>query len=269
VYRRCPARHSVWPFSRRNARPLALPGMTRLALGFRPGQVSHAVALSQSYGCCLLATSRGQCLPSTSCGRCLPSTSCSHRRRATTFGELYTLPLFSRIARRCCAALMKPHVADVCFNSFRGMLQVLHMDVAKVDRDVAHVAYVASVFDECCKFIVPNVSAVFRRVLHLFYLGVAYVSHICCKCFIRMLHMFHTYVARVSSECCICFAMTTHMFSWCFRRMLQVFQLFWTYVASVSSRCCKSRSGVAHVAVEPICNSRLLQLLGPLVCAWV
>ena len=51
--------------------------------------------------------------------------------------------------------------------------------------------------------------------------------------------------------------------------MLQVFQLFRTYVASVSSRCYKSRSGVAHVAVGPICGSHLLQLLGSSVCVWV
>jgi hypothetical protein len=31
------------------------------------------------------------------------------------------------------------------------MLQVVHIDVAKVDRDVAHVAYVASVSNEYCK----------------------------------------------------------------------------------------------------------------------
>jgi hypothetical protein len=37
--------------------------------------------------------------------------------------------------------------------------------------------------------------------------------------------------------------------------MLQVFQLFRTYVVSVSSRCCKSRSGVAHIAMGPICRS--------------
>jgi hypothetical protein len=49
------------------------------------------------------------------------------------------------------------------FHMFRGMLQVLYIDVAKVDRDAAHVcngytrmfqvyvANVSSVRDECCK----------------------------------------------------------------------------------------------------------------------
>ena len=71
-----------------------------------------------------------------------------------------------------------------------------------------------------------------------------------CK---RMFHVFHTYVASVLSGCCIYFAMATNMFSWCFRRMLQVFHLD---VAKIDL-------SVAHVAVGLICNSHLLQLLGP------
>jgi len=90
----------------------------------------------------------------------------------------------------------------------------------------------------------------FRRMLHLFYLGVAYVSHIYCNYFIQMLHMFHTYVPSV--------IWMLHMFCngytrifWCFRRMLQVFQLFSDVCCKCLSRCCKSRSGVAHIAVGP------------------
>jgi len=90
----------------------------------------------------------------------------------------------------------------------------------------------------------------FRRMLHVFYLCVAYVSHLCCKCFIRMLHMF-------SHICCICFAMATHVFFSCFRCMLQVFQLFRTYVANVSSRLCKSRSCVTHVIRRLLTESGL------------
>jgi hypothetical protein len=130
------------------------------------------------------------------------------------------------------------------FSCFRVMLHVFHMDVAKVDR-VLHMlqslyTYVANVCPQC--FI-----CFFRHMLQV--------------CFIQMLHMFHTYVASVSFGCCVCFAMDTHVFFWCFRRMLQVFQLFRTYIASVSSRCCKSKSGVAHVIIGPICSSHLLQLL--------
>ena len=57
-------------------------------------------------------------------------------------------------------ATLKAHIARVCskcFRCLRGMLQVLYFDVAKVDRDVAHVVMaihvpnVLSVPDECCK----------------------------------------------------------------------------------------------------------------------
>ena len=34
---------------------------------------------------------------------------------------------------------MKAHIAIICFKCFRGMLQVLYIDVAKVDQDAAHV----------------------------------------------------------------------------------------------------------------------------------
>ena len=53
---------------------------------------------------------------------------------------------------------LKVHVASVHFKCFRGISQVFHTDVAKVDRDVAHVVmdiqYVSSVSavpDKCCK----------------------------------------------------------------------------------------------------------------------
>jgi hypothetical protein len=95
---------------------------------------------------------------------------------------------------------------------------------------------------------IPNVSAVSDVWYMRVYLGVAYVSHLCCKCFIRMLHMFHIDVAYILQW------LHTYFFS-CFWRMLQVFQLFRTYVANVSSRCCKSRSGVSHVTMGPICSS--------------
>ena len=60
-------------------------------------------------------------------------------------------------------------------------LQMFHVDIAKVDRDVAYVASVCSKCFICfpevyCKYV---------------YLDVAYVSHICCKCFIWMLRIFY------------------------------------------------------------------------------
>jgi hypothetical protein len=71
------------------------------------------------------------------------------------------------------------------------------MDVTKVNRDVAHVTYLASVFKDMLQAL----------------------SKMCNKCFMWILHMFHTYVVSVLSGCCICF---THM--------LQVFYLDIAYV---------------------------------------
>jgi hypothetical protein len=74
------------------------------------------------------------------------------------------------------------------------MLQVFHVDVVKVNRDVT---YAAMVIHVCCKRLF-QMFQLFRRKLHMFYLGVAYISHLCFKCFIWILHMF-------SHICCKCF----------------------------------------------------------------
>jgi hypothetical protein len=119
---------------------------------------------------------------------------------------------------------------------------VFYIDVAKVDRDVTHIAMVVHI---CFNYIF--------QMFYLFQTSVAtgcciYIvfqlfSYICCKCF----HLDF-----------VMFAMATHMFSSflvfcnCFRHMLQLFQLFWTYVASVLSECCKRRSDVAHVEWDPL-----------------
>jgi hypothetical protein len=60
------------------------------------------------------------------------------------------------------------------------MLQVIHIDVAKLDRDAAHVAIAIHIF---LQMYVPNISSVFQTYV--------------CKCFIWMMHMFHTYVASI------------------------------------------------------------------------
>jgi hypothetical protein len=57
---------------------------------------------------------------------------------------------------------MKTYVASVRFNSFRGMLQVFQMDVAKVNWDVAYVAIVVHV---CCKRLFPMFHVCFWRML--------------------------------------------------------------------------------------------------------
>jgi hypothetical protein len=83
------------------------------------------------------------------------------------------------------------HVANVsfkCFRYFKGMLQMFHMDVAKVNRDIAHVIMVVYLCFKCM--------FCFRRMLQVFYLDVAKVDlnvTYICKCF----RCFHTYVVIV------------------------------------------------------------------------
>jgi hypothetical protein len=120
------------------------------------------------------------------------------------------------------------HVASVylkCFRCFRGMFQLFHTDVAKVDQDVAYVAMVIYVR---CKRMSPMFHLFFQRyVASVFIWDVAYISHICCKCFIWMF-------AYVCND---------------FQLFLQVFQMhvssvssfFFLYVVSVASRCFKIR----------------------------
>jgi hypothetical protein len=71
-----------------------------------------------------------------------------------------------------------------CFSS--GMLQVVHMDVAKVDQNIA------SISEAYCKPLF-KMFHLFQTMLQVF--------------FIWMLHIFHTYVARVYSKCCGCFSL--------------------------------------------------------------
>jgi ABC-type siderophore export system fused ATPase/permease subunit len=111
------------------------------------------------------------------------------------------------------------------------MLLVFHKDVAKVDRDVAHVAIghtrmfqvyvlnVSSVLDVCCKcfiwmlqiemlHIYASVSGVFIRMLQVFHLDVCNGYTRVFKYFLGILQVFQTHVASVSADsdvCCKCF----------------------------------------------------------------
>jgi hypothetical protein len=95
------------------------------------------------------------------------------------------------------------------------MLHVFYLDVAKVDRHVAHVAMIIHVrckcmlqmfqlfLDVCCKCMFSKCYSCFRRMSQVFYPNVASVSFGCCKirsefayitmiillCFKRILHM--------------------------------------------------------------------------------
>jgi hypothetical protein len=70
----------------------------------------------------------------------------------------------------------------------------------------------------------------------VFYLDVAHVSQICCKCFIWMLHMFHTHVASVFSRCCICFS-----------QMSQQYVSFVSNAMHPVFSCCKCFTGARWV----------------------
>jgi hypothetical protein len=86
---------------------------------------------------------------------------------------------------------------------------VFHIDVTKVDQDVAHVAMIVHV---CCKLLFLMFIYFFRRMLQVRLSG-------CCICF-------HTYDASVLSGCCVCF--------------YNGFKCFSGVFASVSDACFKS-----------------------------
>jgi len=127
------------------------------------------------------------------------------------------------------------------------MLQVLQTDVAKVDRDVAHVEYVASVSDECFKYLF--------KMFHLFQTYVASVLIWMLHIFMfQMFHLFLSYfvasvfmlqVVSVLSVCCICCSVYARVASvcskifCCFRRMLQVFCQDVVYLGVAIHICCK------------------------------
>jgi hypothetical protein len=80
---------------------------------------------------------------------------------------------------------------------------VFHMDVAKIDQDVAHIAMVVHVCykrpfqmfylpfsDVCCKYV---------------YFDVAYVSHICCKFYLDVLYVLQCPFPVFSRVFCKCF----------------------------------------------------------------
>jgi hypothetical protein len=74
--------------------------------------------------------------------------------------------------------------------------------------------------DACCKCV---------------YLDIAFISHICCKCFIKMFRMF---------------AIISSVFASILDVRFKCFIYLQMYVANVASECFKTRSDVAHVAMH-------------------
>jgi len=115
------------------------------------------------------------------------------------------------------------------------MLQLFHLDIAKVDQGILHMLqvfqrHVASV---CSKYFIYFQA----YVVIVFYLNVAYVDTISfqmfqsyvaasgfhvvsCKCFIWMFCIFHTYVASACSKYFICFE--TYVAFKCFFHVISV-----------------------------------------------
>ena len=86
--------------------------------------------------------------------------------------QTYVASVLSRCCKSRSGCCIYVHVASVCFKCFTcfiGMLQVFYIDVAKVDRDVAHVAM---------------------------------AIHVCFKCRFQIFHLFQMYVVSVSSGRC-------------------------------------------------------------------
>jgi hypothetical protein len=104
---------------------------------------------------------------------------------------------------------------------------VFHIDIAKVDRDVAYIAMAVHI---CCKLLFPIFDLFFQT----------YVAIV----FIWMLHMFHTYVVSI------------------YLYVRYVLQWFQVQVLHLSG-CFKSRSRIASSSSSSATSPRYLLLLLP------
>ena len=98
----------------------------------------------------------------------------------------------SSVSSRCCiccygyTCMFQACVSNAS-DVFRLILQMFHLDIVKVDLDIA---YVAMAIHTCFKTMF--------QVFHMF-------SDVCCKCFIWMLQVYVPNVLSVSDICCNCF----------------------------------------------------------------
>ena len=87
--------------------------------------------------------------------------------------------------------MLQAYVSSVS-DVFIWMLHAFHLDVAKVDRDVAHVAVVVHV---CCKYLF--------QMFQLFSPGcVLFGGYICCIDYKRMLQVRVSNISHVLHVCC-------------------------------------------------------------------
>jgi hypothetical protein len=92
------------------------------------------------------------------------------------------------------------------------MLQVFHIDVTKVDRDLAYVAMDVHAYCKC-------LSLKFHLFFSICMLQVGLSG--CCICFTHMLQAFYLDVVYVCND----FQVFLGIFCKCFRKMFQVFPL--------------------------------------------
>jgi hypothetical protein len=129
----------------------------------------------------------------------LPAARCHLHCRCSSsgWGQHSRSPWAMQLAARChppspsrpsidpaCELLVKAHVANVyfkCFRCFKGILQVFHIDLVKVDPDVLYFAMVVHVR---CKRLFVMFYLFFRCILQVFYFD---------------LQMFHIYAASILS----------------------------------------------------------------------
>jgi hypothetical protein len=125
---------------------------------------------------------------------------------------------------------------------FHRYVALFHMDIEKVDQNVAYVTMVVHV---CCKLLFLMFHLFFQTYVASVFIWMLHISHVCCKYFIWMLRMLHNGFSCVFG--CFCK---------CFRCMFQMFHLLQTYVVSVASGYFKSRSGVAHIAIALVAGGQ-------------
>jgi hypothetical protein len=179
--------------------------------------------------------------------------------------------------------MLQAYVSSVLDISEVYMLQMFYVDVAKVDRDVA---YVVSISEARCK----RLFKMFHLFLSVFYLDIAYVSHMlqeyvpmvlgfqlfqsyvavrvfmlqvvsvlsgCCKCFIWMLPMFHIHVSSVCSKYFICFRCMLYSSALCF---IGVFRESWSMARAPGDQArragCRWSRCVARLGpTDGVCSS--------------
>jgi hypothetical protein len=171
--------------------------------------------------------------PLPACSHSTTSTCVASTRRSVVSWRGSTSPLaFCYGCGAQCKWRRRPHqntmhVSSVhfkYFTYFRGMLQVFHMDVTKVDYDLV---YVAIDVHACCKCL--------SLKFHLFFFSICMLQvglSGCCVCFTHMLQAFYLDIVYVCND----FQVFLGIFASVSKKCFKCFIWFETHVASVVLR---------------------------------